>query len=218
MSTLFLQVLGILQHLPEHLQAWATDYGAGLYAIVAAIIFAETGLVVTPFLPGDSLLFATGALLALHLPGLELAVMIPLLIGAALVGDTLNFTVGKWMAPRIFKNDRPGILNQKYLDKTRDFYTRHGGKTVILARFLPILRTYTPFVSGLSGMKFPAFFLFSLTGGSLWITTFVCMGYFFGNLPSVRTNFHFVIMAILAISVAPIAVEILRSRLRSRRA
>jgi membrane-associated protein len=209
------EILNLLQHLPETLQVWASSYGAGLYVILACIIFAETGLVVTPLLPGDSLLFAVGALLAIGLPNLDLSVMIVVLIAAALAGDTVNFHVGRWMAPRLFRNQQSRWLNPKHLERTREFYERHGGKTVILARFIPILRTYVPFVTGMSGMPYSRFMMFSVTGGTLWIASVTSLGYFFGNLPAVKTNFHLVILAILVVSLAPVAIEFLRSRRRA---
>jgi membrane-associated protein len=209
------QILDLIQHLPDYLHTWALFYGAGLYGIVALIIFCETGLVVTPFLPGDSLLFAVGAVLSLNLPNLDLFVMIAVLVAAALIGDTVNFHIGKWMAPRLFRNYEARWLNRKHLDKTRAFYDRHGGKTVILARFLPILRTYAPFVTGMSGMRYSRFVVFSFAGGVLWVSMFVLMGYFFGNLPGVKSNFHYAILAIVLISVAPLAYELLRGRAKS---
>lgn len=210
------EILQLMQHLPDHLQQWAADYGTGFYAIVAAIIFAETGLVVTPLLPGDSLLFAVGAVLSLHLPGLELGVMIPTLVAAAVVGDTVNFHVGRYMASRLFNSYESRWLNRKYLDRTQAFFEKHGGKTVILARFLPIVRTYAPFVAGLSGMAYPLFLFFSVAGGALWISLFVVVGYYFGNLPQVRSNFHYAILGIVAVSLAPIAIEMLRGWKRER--
>lgn len=210
------QLLDLIQHLPDHLHIWANNYGLGLYLIVGLIIFCETGLVVTPFLPGDSLLFATGAVLSLGLPHLSLGVMVAVLILAALLGDTVNFHVGKFMAKRLFVSENARWLNRKHLERTREFYDRHGGKTVILARFLPIFRTYVPFVSGLGGMPYPKFLVFSAIGGSLWVALFTCMGFFFGNLPSVKANFHYVILAIVFVSLIPLVLEFLRARSRSR--
>ena len=180
---------------------WAVDYGVGLYAILFLIIFAETGLVVTPLLPGDSLLFAVGALLSMHLPGLEIWVMIPLLWSAALTGDVVNYHVGQWIAPKLFKDYNARWLNRKHLDRTQEFYKKHGGKTVIMARFMPIVRTYAPFVAGLSGMKFREFMMYSVTGGFAWISSFLLLGYFFGNIPAIKSNFQYVILAIVVISL-----------------
>lgn len=209
-------LLEIIQHIPEYLQIWAVDYGTGLYLILALIIFCETGLVVTPFLPGDSLLFATGALLAMGLPNLSIGVMIPLLIAAAIVGDTVNFHVGRYMSARVLAK---GVrwLNPKHLERTTEFFDRHGGKTVVLARFLPILRTYVPFVSGLTGMPYRRFLMFSVFGGTIWIASFLTLGYLFGNIPAVKTNFHYVIIGIIVLSLVPIALDLVRGR-RSARA
>lgn len=204
-------LLDILQNLPSYLHLWAVDYGVGLYFIVAAIIFAETGLVVAPLLPGDSLLFAVGALLALDLPGLNLVPMICILIMAALAGDTVNYFVGQWMAKRLFTAEARW-LNRKHLERTQEFYAKHGGKTIIIARFMPIVRTYAPFVAGLSGITYRRFIGFSITGGVLWISLFTLAGYFFGNIPAIKTNFHYAILAICVISVAPVVIEYFKSR------
>jgi membrane-associated protein len=205
-------LLDLFQNLPAHLQIWATDYGSGLYLILFLIIFAETGLVVAPLLPGDSLLFATGALLSMGIPGLELWIMIPLLWLAALCGDVVNYHVGQWIAPKLFNSYNARWLNRKHLDRTKEFYQKHGGKTVILARFIPIVRTYAPFVAGLGGMKLSTFLLFSVSGGLLWIGSFTSLGYFFGNIPAVKSNFQYVILAIIAVSVMPVAYEFFRHR------
>jgi membrane-associated protein len=206
------QILEILRHLPEHLQLWATAYGPGLYGILALIIFAETGLIVTPLLPGDSLLFATGSILALGVPSLSMPVMCLVLVLAAFCGDLVNYHVGRWAAPKLFIDGKLKWLNRRHLDKTHAFYAKHGGKTLILARFIPIVRTYAPFVAGVSGFPLRRFVLFSLSGGTLWIVTVLNLGYFFGNIPAVRRNFELVVVAILLVSVAPIAIEYLRSR------
>jgi membrane-associated protein len=208
------QLIDILRHLPEHLQVWGQDYGAGLYAILALIIFAETGLVVTPFLPGDSLLFAAGAVLAMGLPQLSLPLMCVVLVVAAFCGDLVNYHVGKWMAPRLFKEGQGRWLNPKHLQKTHDFYARHGGKTLILARFVPIVRTYAPFVAGLGGLPLGRFVAYSLSGGALWIVLFLHLGYFFGNMPAVKRNFELVIVAIIFVSLLPVLIEWLKARAR----
>lgn len=211
------EILDLLRHLPEHLGVWAQEYGTGVYVIVGLIVFAETGLVIAPFLPGDSLLFAIGVLLS-RTPDLDVFTMLAVLIGAAIVGDAVNFHVGRWMAPRLFGRESSRWLNKKHLEKTRAFYERHGGKTVVLARFLPILRTYAPFVSGLSGMPFSRFFMFSVSGGIAWVCLFVLAGYYFGNLPGIQANFHYAIIGILVVSCAPIAIEVIRSRFGAREA
>ena len=206
----------IALNIPEYLQLLATDYGSGLYLILGLIVFCETGLVVTPFLPGDSLLFATGALLAMGLPNLTIGVMIPVLIVAAILGDTVNFHVGRWMSKRVLSGTGSRRwLNPKHLDRTREFFTDHGGKTVVLARFLPILRTYVPFVSGVTGMPYRKFLAFSVFGGAIWITSFLTLGYAFGNIPAIKTNFHYVIIGIIAVSLLPVAVDLVRGRART---
>lgn len=209
---MFAQFLDLFHNLPAHLQLWATDYGAGLYIILGLIIFCETGLIFMPLLPGDSLLFATGALLAMGLPGLDIFTMCLILSVCAVVGDMVNYHVGKWMAPRLFKTYEARWLNRKHLDRTHQFYEKHGGKTIIFARFVPIVRTYAPFVAGLSGMSYSNFFLYNFVGGVTWIVSFTCLGYFFGNLPGIKENFQYVIIAILVVSVLPVVFEFIRAR------
>jgi membrane-associated protein len=199
-------------HLDQHLNRIVTDYGVWTHLILFAIIFAETGLVVTPFLPGDSLLFAAGALAALG--SLDLRLLIVLLIGAAILGDTVNYWVGAWIGPRAFSGN-VRYLRKDYLERTHAFYDRHGGKTIILARFVPIIRTFAPFVAGVGAMSYPRFISYNVVGAVLWVGLFVPMGYFFGNMPTVKENFSLVILAIIAISLMPIVVEAIRAR-RSR--
>jgi len=211
------QLIDLFRHLPEHLQMWAASYGMGLYIILFLIIFAETGLVVTPFLPGDSLLFAAGAVVAIHAgEGLNIWTMTGILILAAVLGDAVNYRVGAWMATRLFNGQEARWLNRKHLDRTREFYDRHGGKTIVLARFIPIVRTYAPFVAGLSGMKYTAFLAFNVMGAVTWISSFLFLGYFFGNIPQVKSNFTYVILAIIVISVLPIVWEWWRARQHRR--
>ena len=207
-----MQLLDFFQHIPEYLQFWALEYGTGVYWILALIIFCETGLVFAPLLPGDSLLFAAGAMLTLHLPGLDLVTMCIVLSVAAIIGDMVNYSFGRWMAPRLFKTYEARWLNKKHLDKTQEFYEKHGGKTIILARFMPIIRTYAPFVAGLSGMRYAYFFMFNVVGGITWVVSFLVLGYFFGNLPAVKSNFQYVMLAIVVVSVAPLAIEFWKSR------
>jgi membrane-associated protein len=176
------------------------------------IIFAETGLIVTPFLPGDSLLFAVGAVLTLHLPGLELVTMCFVLTLAAIFGNMVNYTVGKIMAPRLFQNPNARWLNRKHLERTREFYDKHGALTVILTRFMPIIRTYAPFVAGLSGMSYTKFFLYNILGGALWVCSFLCLGYFFGNMPIIKSNFQYVMLGIIVFTLLPLAFEFLRGK------
>lgn len=202
----------IITDLPPHLEAMSTSLGLWMYVILFLIIFCETGLIVTPFLPGDSLLFAVGALCALSASGLSLWWMAATLVVAAVIGDAVNYSVGKYIAPRLFKNQNSKIFNPDHLRKTEMFYSKHGGKTIILARFIPIIRTYAPFVAGMSQMHYKLFALYNMTGALLWVVSFLVLGYFFGNLPAVKDNFHVVILAIIIISVAPAAVEFLKAR------
>ena len=202
-------VLDFFLHLDDHLTQIVTTYGVWTHLILFAIVFAETGLVVTPFLPGDSLLFAAGALAALG--SLDLWLLVVLLISAAILGDTVNYWVGAWIGPRAFSGN-VRFLRKDYLDRTHAFYEKHGGKTVILARFVPIIRTFAPFVAGVGAMSYPRFIVYNITGAVLWVGLFVPLGYFFGNMPTVKDNFSLVIFAIIGISVMPIAVEIFRAR------
>lgn len=213
MTDLIPQFIEIFRHLPEHLQGWAENFGTGIYLILAAIIFAETGLVICPLLPGDSLLFAAGAVLALSTSAdLSLPLMCAILVMAAFFGDLLNYHVGRWLAPRLFREGRVKGLNPKHLEKTKQFYLKHGGKTLILARFVPIVRTYAPFVAGLTGLPRKKFIAYSLAGGVLWITLFLHLGFYFGNIPAVKRNFELVILAIIFLSFLPMAIEYIRAR------
>ncbi|HEY7613628.1 MAG TPA: DedA family protein [Gemmatimonadales bacterium] len=205
-------VMDLFLHLDQHLNRIVTDYGVWTHLILFAIVFAETGLVVTPFLPGDSLLFAAGALAAIG--SLDLWLLVVLLIGAAILGDSVNYWVGAWIGPRAFSGN-VRFLRKDYLDRTHAFYEKHGGMTIILARFIPIIRTFAPFVAGVGAMSYPKFITYNIVGAVLWVGLFVPLGYFFGNMPTVKENFSLVILAIIAISVMPIAVEAIRAR-RSR--
>jgi len=205
-------VVDFFLHLDEHLNQIVTTYGVWTHLILFAIVFAETGLVVTPFLPGDSLLFAAGALAALG--SLDLWLLVVLLIGAAVLGDSVNYWVGAWIGPRAFSGNLR-FLRKDYLERTRAFYEKHGGKTIILARFVPIIRTFAPFVAGVGAMSYPRFIAYNIIGAVLWVGLFVPLGYYFGNMPTVKDNFSLVIFAIIGISVMPIAVEMFRAR-RSR--
>ena len=200
-------VLDLFLHLDRHLSDLIAQYGTWTYAILFLIVFCETGLVVTPFLPGDSLLFAAGTFAGMgsfH-PGL----LFLLLFSASVLGDNTNYWVGRYIGPRAF-GGTIRFLKQEYLDKTRDFYTRHGAQTVIVARFLPIIRTFAPFVAGVGEMPYARFLSMSLIGSAAWVGLFVGAGYFFGNLPVVRQNFSLVVMAIIAISLLPMLIEVLK--------
>lgn len=205
-------VMDLFLHLDQHLNRIVTDYGVWTHLILFAIVFAETGLVVTPFLPGDSLLFAAGALAAIG--SLDLWLLVVLLTGAAILGDTVNYWVGAWIGPRAFSGNVK-FLRKDYLDRTHAFYEKHGGKTIILARFIPIIRTFAPFVAGVGAMSYGKFITYNVVGAVLWVGLFVPAGYYFGNMPTVKENFSLVILAIIAISLMPIAVEAIRAR-RSR--
>jgi membrane-associated protein len=206
-------LLDLFLHLDVHLAELIARYGLWTYGILFVIVFCETGLVVTPFLPGDSLLFAGGTFSGVG--SLSLAVLFPILFCASVLGDSTNYWIGRYIGPRAFQGSIR-FLRRDYLDRTRNFYDRHGGKTVILARFLPILRTFSPFVAGVGQMPYPRFLAYSLTGSFAWVGLFVGVGHFFGNLPVVRENFSLVVMAIIAVSLLPMAVEAGRAWLSSR--
>jgi membrane-associated protein len=196
-------------HLDEMLSDVVRQYGVWTYAIVTLIIFAETGLVVTPILPGDSLLFAVGALAAAGV--LDIKVLFVLLVAAAILGDTVNYSVGRYIGPRAFSGNIR-FLKKEYLDKTHAFYEKHGGKAIILARFLPIVRTFAPFVAGIGSMTYRTFVAYNVVGGLIWISLFLFGGYFFGNIPWVKKNFEVVILVIIGLSVVPPLVEWARAR------
>lgn len=207
----FVPLMAIVQDLPGHLAQWTAQMGPWIYVLLFFIIFAETGLIVTPFLPGDSLLFAVGALTAVE-GGLNLAILMGLLIIAAVLGDAVNYSVGRWLGLKLFKNPNSKVFNPDHLKRTQDFYERHGGKTIILARYLPIIRTYAPFVAGLGRMEYSRFAIYNVIGGVSWILVFLLAGHYFGNLPQVKTNFHYVIGAIIVISALPAVFEFVRAR------
>lgn len=196
-------------HLDRHLSEIIAQYGTWTYGILVAIIFAETGLVLTPLLPGDSLLFAAGTFAALG--SLDPVVLNLLLFGAVIAGDNLNYWIGRYVGPRAFTSNSR-LFRRKYLERTQAFFARHGGKTIIMARFVPIVRTFTPFVAGIGQMRYPRFLGYSIVGGAVWVTGFVWAGYFFGNLPVVRENFGLVVMGIIGMSVIPVIVGMLRDR------
>jgi membrane-associated protein len=203
-------LLDLLLHLDVHLSAMIQAYGAWTYAILFLIVFCETGLVVTPFLPGDSLLFAAGTFAALGAMGL-----IPLcvvLIVAAILGDTVNYWAGHWVGPGIFHKDTGRLLRKEHLERTHRFYEKHGGKTIVLARFIPIVRTFAPFVAGIGRMNYGHFIAYNVGGGILWVVLFVGAGYFFGNIPAVKERFTLVILGIIGVSLLPVVVEFLRQR------
>jgi membrane-associated protein len=211
------KAVDLFLHLDRHLGEIIQQYGGWTYAILTLVVFCETGLVVTPFLPGDSLLFAAGAFAALPGSGLRLDVLFLLLSAAAILGDTVNYWIGHRIGPAAFEG-RIRFLKKSHLQRTHEFYEKYGGKTIIIARFVPIVRTFAPFVAGVGTMSYGRFFTYNVAGGLLWVTICLFAGYFFGNLPLVRANFSLVILAIVAISVMPAVVEIVRHRLAARRA
>jgi membrane-associated protein len=205
------QFVDLFLHLDTHLGQVISQYGTWTYLILFLIVFCETGLVVTPILPGDSLLFAAGTFAALG--DLDVRVMILLLVVAAILGDTVNYWVGAAIGPRAFQGNIR-FLKKDHLDRTHAFYEKHGGKTIILARFVPIIRTFAPFVAGVGAMSYGRFLTYNVVGAILWVALLVLAGFFFGNIPVVRENFTIVILAIVALSVMPIAVEAVRGRRR----
>jgi membrane-associated protein len=212
---LLAQLVDIVLHLDVHLAALVQQYGIWVYAILFLIIFCETGLVVTPFLPGDSLIFVAGTLAALH--QLEITLLVVLLIAAAFLGNAVNFRIGRYVGPKAFTNPDARFLKPAYLDRTRRFYERHGGKTIVLSRFLPIIRTYAPFVAGVAGMRAEIFLAYNLLGAVLWVAGLAYAGYFFGHLEFVKQNFTLIIVALVIIPGLPALFEIVRVQWQSRR-
>jgi membrane-associated protein len=206
------QFIDLILHLDKHLNTIILQYGVWTYLILFLIIFCETGLVVTPILPGDSLLFAAGTFAALG--SLDLFWLTVLLMIAAVAGDTLNYWIGYYVGPRIFSKEKVRFLNKEHLRRTHVFYEKYGGKTIILARFMPIIRTFAPFVAGIGRMTYTHFLSFNVIGGVVWIALFVLGGYYFGNIPVVKKNFSLVILAIIILSILPAVIEILRNRRR----
>jgi len=205
----FEQIIDFFLHLDVYLDQIIQNFGIWTYLILFVVIFAETGLVVTPFLPGDSLLFAAGTFAALG--SLNVFVLWLVMFAAAVLGDTVNYWVGNKIGPRVFEQDYR-FLKREYLEQTQQFYEKHGGKTIILARFVPIVRTFAPFVAGVGTMHYTRFLMFNVIGAFLWTSLFVFMGYFFGNIPFVKANFELAIVGIIAISVVPMIYEWLKHR------
>ncbi|MGW8249032.1 MAG: DedA family protein [Anaerolineales bacterium] len=204
--------IDLVIHLDKHLSVLIQNYGIWTYLLLFGIIFMETGLVITPFLPGDSLLFAAGTMAGLG--ALNVWVLFFLLSTAAILGDSVNYWIGHKIGPRAFSGN-VRFLKKQYLDRTHEFYEKHGGKTIILARFVPIVRTFAPFVAGVGAMTYGRFLLYNVIGGVAWVGLFTFLGYFFGNLPFVRNNFSFVVVAIIIISVIPGVYEFLKARAES---
>lgn len=208
-------LIDLFLHLDQHLNEIIRDYGVWTYFILFVIIFCETGLVVTPILPGDSLLFAAGAFAALG--SLNVFYVFLILTLAAVIGDTVNYWLGHYFGPKIFRKEGVRFLNRKHLQRTHEFYEKYGGKTIIIARFIPIIRTFAPFVAGIGSMTYWRFIAYNVVGGVVWVAICVFAGYFFGNLEIVKKNFSLVILAIIFVSLLPVIVEFVRHRLTARR-
>ncbi len=204
----------LLVHLDRHLAALLQQHGAWVYPLLFAIIFCETGLVVTPFLPGDSLLFVAGALAAAG--GIDVHLLAPLLVAAAVLGNTVNYSIGYFLGPKVFHWEQSRFFNRKALERAHAFYERHGGKTIVITRFVPILRTFAPFVAGIARMTYVRFTAYNLAGALAWVLALLYGGYWFGNVPFVKQNLTWVILSIIAMSLTPLAFEYLRHRLKAR--
>jgi len=202
--------IDIVLHLDKHLAVLLAQYGTWIYGILFLIIFMETGFVVTPFLPGDSLLFVAGTLAATG--GMDITILCAVLLAAAILGDNTNYWIGHTIGPKVFRWEQSRFFNKAAFDKTHAFYETHGGKTVIIARFLPLARTFAPFVAGVARMTYPRFFAMDFLGGCLWIFSLTLAGYWFGNLPFIKNNLTFVILGIIALSLTPLAIGYLRHR------
>jgi membrane-associated protein len=207
---LLLWLWDLVVHLDDHLAAFVAQHGPWVYALLFAIVFCETGLVVTPFLPGDSLLFVAGAVAAVG--GMDITLVMATLIAAALCGDNVNYFVGRWAGTTVFKK----FINPAHLQRATQFYDRHGGKTIILARFVPIVRTYVPFVAGVGAMPYPRYLAYCVAGALIWVVSLCALGYFFGNIPVVKNNLTAVILLIVLASITPGIVAYLRGRLVQR--
>ncbi|MCS4533122.1 DedA family protein [Neisseria montereyensis] len=211
----FSAIIDFILHIDQHLTELSSQYGAWIYAILFLIIFCETGLVVTPFLPGDSLLFASGGIAAIG--EMNIHVMVLLLTLAAVLGDAANFLIGKYFGAKLFANPDSKVFKRSYLDKTHQFYEKYGGKTIIIARFVPIVRTFAPFVAGMANMHYGRFIRFNIIGAVLWVVLFSYAGYFFANIPVVKNNLGLVLGAIIVISVLPGIIEVIRAKRAAKR-
>ena len=207
-----LHVMDLLLHLDKHLAALLAQYGSWVYAILFLIIFVETGLVVMPFLPGDSLLFVAGALWAVS--GMNVHALALALVVAAILGDTVNYAVGNYLGPKVFHWEDSRWFNRKALDRTHAFYEKHGGKTIVIARFLPFLRTFAPFVAGIGSMTYARFAAYNVFGALLWVGSLVYAGFYFGNLPIIRNNLTLVILVIIGLSLVPLVIAFVREKMR----
>lgn len=206
-------LIDFVLHIDQHLVEIVRDYETWTYLILFLIIFAETGLVVTPILPGDSLLFAAGAIVAKPETGMSIVLLWILLVIAAILGDLVNYHIGKYLGPKAFSGQYR-FFKVEYLQRTQEFYNRHGGKTIIYARFIPIIRTFAPFVAGIGTMSYSRFASFNVVGGIAWVTSFLLIGYFFGGLPVIKDNFTYVVFTIIFLSILPPVIEVVRARMK----
>ncbi len=211
-------ILDILLNIDQYLIRIVQEYHMWTYAILFAVIFCETGLVVTPFLPGDSLLFVAGAVAALPGVPVDVNLLALILFAAAVAGDSCNYSIGHLFGQRLFSNPDSRIFKRKYLDRTHEFYRKYGGKTIVLARFVPIVRTFAPFVAGMGRMHYTRFMVFNLAGAAAWVALFCYAGYLFGDLPFVQHNLELLVVAIVVLSLLPAVIEVLRARMKARAA
>jgi membrane-associated protein len=211
----FADFIDFFLHAERHLEWFIKNYDFWIYALLFTIIFCETGLIVTPFLPGDSLLFAVGALAGKQL--IQVEIVTPLLLVAAIIGDAVNYSIGKWMGPKVFQYESNRFLNKAHLMKAHEFYERYGGRAIILARFVPIVRTFAPFVAGVGSMTYSKFALYNVSGAFLWVGIFLGGGYYFGGLEVVQKNMKLVILGIIVVSVLPIVWEFAKAWLEKRK-
>jgi membrane-associated protein len=212
------KLIDFILHINAHLEGIIRDYGAWTYGILFLIVFAETGLVVTPFLPGDSLLLVTGTFCARPSTGLNVHLMALLLWIAAVFGDTVNYWIGAKIGPAVFKREDSPWLRKKHLERAHAFFEKYGGRAIILARFVPIVRTFVPFVAGVGQMTYSRFIIYNILGGFIWIYLLIYLGFFFGNLAVVQKNFEIIILSVVFVSVLPIAIELLRARRETKKA
>lgn len=210
---LLTQFIDVLLHLDKHLVILVQQYGLWIYGILFFIIFAETGFVVFPFLPGDSLLFVAGALAAIGEGGMDIATLIAVLLAAAAIGNMVNYQIGRALGPKVFHWENSRFFNRAALEKTHAFYEQHGGKTLVISRFLPLFRTFAPFVAGIGAMSYPKFFLFNLIGAAAWVVSLCFAGYWMGNMPWVKANLSLLIVGIIAVSLLPVAVGYVKHRM-----
>lgn len=206
------QFIDIVLHLDKHLAVLVQQYGVWIYAILFVIIFAETGFVVTPFLPGDSLLFVAGALAAIGEGGMDIGVLVAVLLAGAILGNMVNYQIGRFLGPKVFQWESSRFFNKAALEKTHAFYEKHGGKTLVISRFLPLFRTFAPFVAGIGAMTYARFTLFNLIGAFGWVVSLTLLGYWFGNLPWIKQNLSAVIVGIIVVSLLPVAIGYLKHK------